>query len=94
VPSPKTIDVVSGADHQVAETALSGALIDDHAPVYVLKLTGGTFTALRHPPGVPAPHGNVLTLTVDATTQMVTDVGYVDAEPDLSVIGATRVTLQ
>jgi hypothetical protein len=72
---------------------LSGAEIDDQAPVYVITLTGGPFTATRHPPGVAAPNGNVLTLTVDAATHRITDVGYVDTEPELNQLGPARVDL-
>ncbi|HEX3852660.1 MAG TPA: hypothetical protein VHW01_16945 [Polyangiaceae bacterium] len=93
VSSPKTMDAVAVSDHQAAETVLSGALVNDHAPVYVIKLTGGRFTALRHPPGVLAAQGNVLTITVDAATHLVTDVCYVDVEPDLSQVGPTKISL-
>jgi hypothetical protein len=93
VPSPKTMVAVAASDHQAAEMVLSGAIISDHAPVYVIEMTGGTFTATGHPPGGAAPQGNVLTLTVDATTHSVTDIGYVDEEPDLDKIGSVQVDL-
>lgn len=93
VARPQKVLAVAASDHQAAEKLLSGADVNDHAPVYVIKLTGGRFTALHHPPGVPAPQGNVLTLTVDATTHNVTDIGIVDAEPDLSQIDPTTVDL-
>jgi hypothetical protein len=86
---------VAASDHQAAETVLSGAIINDHVPVFVIKMTGGPFTDGSHPPGVPAPPGsNVLTLTVDAATYRVTDIGYVDEEPDLGRIGPMTVKLQ
>lgn len=91
--SPATMRAVAASDHQAAETILSGAIINDHAPVYVIKMTGGPFTASQHPPGAAAPQGNVLTVTVDATTYRVTDVGYVNVEPDLTQIGALTVDL-
>jgi hypothetical protein len=93
VATPKTMVAVAAADHQVAEMVLSGATIPDHAPVYVIEITGGPFTAMRHPPGANAPQGNVLVLTVDAATRRVTDIGYVDAEPDLDEIGSLKVDL-
>ncbi len=93
VSSPTTMRAVAASDHQAAQTILSGAIINDHAPVYVIKMTGGPFTATQHPPGAPAPQGNVLTVTVDAATYRVTDIGYVTAEPDLSQIGALTVDL-
>jgi hypothetical protein len=93
VSSPKTMHVVAASERQAAQTILSGAIIHDHAPVYVIKMTGGPFTAKQHPPGIPAPQGEFLTLTVDAATHHVTDVGYVDVEPDLSKIGSLAVDL-
>jgi hypothetical protein len=93
VPSPKTMVAVAASDHQAAEMVLSGATIPDHAPVYVIEMTGGTFTAAGHPPGAAAPQGNVLTLTVDAATHRVTDIGYVDEAPDLDKIGSVQVDL-
>jgi hypothetical protein len=93
VASPKAIHVVAAADHQEAELVLSGATINDHAPVYVIEVTGGPFTALSHPQGVSAPQGKFLTLTLDAKTHNLTDVGFVDEEPDLTKIGPTEVDL-
>jgi len=93
VSSPTTMRAAAASDHQAAQTILSGAIINDHAPVYVIKMTGGPFTATQHPPGAPAPQGNVLTVTVDAATYRVTDIGYVTVEPDLSQIGALAVDL-
>lgn len=88
VASPKTMNVVAAADHQEAETILSGATINDHAPVYVITITGGPFTSRMHRANVSAPQGNVLTLTIDAATHRLTDVGFVDAAPDLSSLGS------
>jgi hypothetical protein len=90
---PMKIHAVAASDHQSAETLLSGATVNDHAPVYVITMTGGPFTAMHHPPGAPAPQGNVLTVTVDAATNRVTDIGLVDAEPDLSQLDTTPVDL-
>ncbi len=93
VSSPKTMHVVTASDHQAAATLLSGAIVNDHSPVYVVKMTGGPFTATSHPPGLPYPQGNVLTVTIDATTHRVTDVGYHDEEPDLGQIGSHPVEM-
>lgn len=93
VSSPASMRAVAVADHQDAETYLSGATVYDHAPVYVVKIVGGRFTATRHPRGVPAPYGSVLTLTIDAATFRVTDIGYVDVEPDLSRLGSGEIDL-
>lgn len=93
VSSPKTMHAVAASDHQAAESILSGATIKDHAPVYVITMTGGPFTATHHPRGIPAPQGGVLRVTVDAATHRVTDVGYVNDEPDLTRIGPLTVDL-
>jgi hypothetical protein len=93
VESPASMVAVAAADHQAAEAVVSGAVIDDHAPVYVVQMTGGTFTAIRHPRGRPVPAGNVLTITFDATTFLVTDVGYDSIAPDLTKIDARTVDL-
>src|ERR1700690_2680540 len=50
VSSPNTIHTVAASDHQTAEFVLSGAIIPDHAPVYVITMRGGPFTATHHPP--------------------------------------------
>jgi hypothetical protein len=84
---------VAAADHQAAASILSGAIIDDHAEVYVIKMTGGAFTAQRHPPRALPPQGRFLTITVDAATHRITDLGYDDVEPDLSRIGTPSVDL-
>lgn len=93
VTAPATMRVVVGADNQAAEKILSGARINDHGPVFVITMTGGPFTSVHHPPGVPAPQGDVLTLTVDAATHRVTHIGFVNAEPDLDQIGPGAINL-
>jgi hypothetical protein len=89
VPSPKTICAVASPDHQAAEKIVSGDIVNDHVAVYVVEVTGGTFTdnTASTPPGVPAPSGSVLTLTVDAQSFRVTDSGLTDTAPDLTQIG-------
>lgn len=93
VSSPTAIHAVAASDRQTAASILSGAIIQDHAPVYVIKVKGGPFTSPRHPPGVAAPQHAFLTVTIDAATKRLTDVGYVDAEPDLTQIGSSVVDL-
>jgi hypothetical protein len=93
VPSPAAIQAVAASDRQTAASILSGAIIPDHAPVYVLKVKGGSFTPPRHAPGGAAPQHAFLTVTVDAATKRLTDVGYVDVEPDLTQIGSSVVDL-
>jgi hypothetical protein len=57
--------------------------------VYVVEVTGGTFTdnAASTPPGAPAPSGSVLILTVDAQSFRVTDFSLTRTAPDLTQIG-------
>jgi hypothetical protein len=93
VASPTTILAVAASDHQAAQTVISGAIINDHAPVYVIEMTGGPFTAIQHPFGVNAPQGNALTLTIDAQTFRVTDVGFHPVAPDLTQIDSNVVNL-
>jgi hypothetical protein len=93
VSSPATIQAVAASDRQTAAFVLSGATIQDHAPVYVVKVKGGPFTSPRHPPGATAPQHAFLTVTIDAATKRLTDIGYVDVEPDLTQIGSSVVDL-
>jgi hypothetical protein len=92
-PSPMRMYAAAVSDRQAAERVLSGAIINDHTPVFVIVMTGGPFTALEAPPGVPPTEGNVLTGTVNAATYEVTDVSIVNAEPDLSKIASATVDL-
>jgi hypothetical protein len=90
---PTSMYAVAVSDHQAAETVLSGAIIFDHAPVFVIVIIGGPFTGRSAPPGVPLPVGTVLTLTVDAASYEITDAGIGDVEPDLSKVASAFVDL-
>jgi hypothetical protein len=89
VSSPKTIEAVASPDRQAAEKVVSGDIVNDHVAVYVVEVTGGTFTdnTASTPPGAPAPSGSVLTFTVDAQSFRVTDFGLTNTAPDLTKIG-------
>jgi hypothetical protein len=93
VSSPATMQAVAASDHQVAENVVSGAIVNDHAPVYVIEMTGGPFMASHHPRAMAAPQGDVLTVTVDAQTLRVTDVGIHSVAPDLTAIDSNTVDL-
>jgi hypothetical protein len=93
VASPRTMVAVASPDHQAAEAVVSGAIINDHAAVYVIVVTGGRFTIDEAPPGQPFPHGDVLTLTVNAADYSVPDFGVANEEPDLSKISSVIVDL-
>jgi hypothetical protein len=90
---PSRMYAVAVSDHQVAELAAGGGTIYDHAPVFVIVITGGTFTARGAPLGVAPPEGSVLTLTIIAATYEIADVGIVNVEPDLSKVASDRVDL-
>lgn len=91
---PTKMYAVAVSDHQVAELAAGGATIYDHAPVFVIVITGGHFTGRGSPSNeTPIPEGTVLTLTLDAATYEITDVGIDDVEPDLSKVASDRVDL-
>lgn len=49
VSSPTAMLAVAASDHQVAQTMISGAIVNDHSPVYVIEMTGGPFSASRPP---------------------------------------------
>ena len=86
---------VASPDHQAAEKVVSGDIVNDHAPVYVVEMTGGPFVAkfASTPPGAPTPQGSVLTLTIDAQTYGVMDSGIGQMAPDLTQIGPDVVDL-
>ena len=96
VASPKTMLAVYSSDHQVAEKIVSGDIVYDHAPVYVIEVTGGPFTcnSCSAPPGASvSPQGNAITLTVNAQTFQATDFGIGPNAPDLSQISSDVVNL-
>jgi hypothetical protein len=93
VTSPHVMLAVAAVDHHAAEDVVCGSIIDDHSPVYVVQMTGGPFIVPDHPRGVPAPQGDVMTVTVDAQTYDVTDVSYTATAPDLRQIDPDVVDL-
>jgi hypothetical protein len=86
--NPKLGAVVSST-RDVANRFTNGATIFDDSPCYVLEVSGH-FTAMRHPRGVPAPSGTVLTVIVDAATMTPVDAGIGSTAPDLSGLGPTQ----
>jgi hypothetical protein len=93
VASPHIMLAVAAVDHHAAENVVSGSIVNDHSPVYVVQMTGGPFIVPDHPRGVPAPQGDVMTVTVDAQTYDVTDVSYTATAPDLRQIDSDVVDL-
>jgi hypothetical protein len=95
VSSPLTMVAVASADHQIAEQIVSGAIVDDHVPVYVVEMTGAFTTESpgSRPAGVSAPQGGVMTLTIDAKTYRIIDSGVSSNAPDLTQIDSNLVDL-
>jgi hypothetical protein len=93
VPSRQTMLAVWSPDHQAAEKVVSGSIVADHVPVYVVEMTGGTFTALQGAPSGVPPQGDVLTLTINAQTFEGTDAGIGNTMTDLRKIDAHVVNL-
>jgi hypothetical protein len=95
VPSPQSMIAVWSSDHQVAEQIVSGDIVNDHVPVYVIEMTGGDFTSIEGgpPPNGMSPHGSVLTLTINAETFEGTDDGIADVLVDLHKINPHVVNL-
>jgi hypothetical protein len=95
VPAPTKMYAVEVSDHQAAEAAVSGDIVYDHAPVFVIVVVGGTFIAngASVPLGASTPQGSVLTITLEAATYDVTDWGVSNVEPDLSKVASARVDL-
>jgi hypothetical protein len=94
VPMPKEILAVYSPDHQAAEFAISGDIVEDHSPVYVIEVTGGPFTcrACSSPNGT-VPQGNAITFTLNAQTFQGTDFGITPNVPDLTQISSDVVNL-
>jgi hypothetical protein len=86
---------VCSPDHQAAEKAISGDLVNDHVPVYVVEVTGGLFTDKNAsvPPGGSPPQGSALTITVNEQTFQVTDFSVTANAPDLTQISSDVVNL-
>jgi hypothetical protein len=95
VPSPKTMIAVYSPDDQVAQEVISGDIVNDHVPVYVIEVTGGLFTcnSCSFPPGASAPQGNAITITVNAQTFQGTDFSISPNVPDLTQISSDVVNL-
>ena len=84
---------MASPDSQAAWEAVGGDIVPYHEAVYIIVITGGTFTADRHPSGVPAPQGGVLTLSVDAATYIGMGSMISNIVPDLSKISSDIVDL-
>ena len=94
VSAPATMRAVAAKSHRAAEAVISGADLADDSPVYVVQMTGGSFTATHARPGLAPYVGNVMTVTYDADTMRVTDIGFDEAPADLGRIDAEIVDLK
>lgn len=70
---------------------LFGATVDSDQAAYLVQLHGhfNGATASR-PHGAPAPHGTVLTVTIDSLTGQITDWGISDTAAPLNKLGAVQ----
>jgi hypothetical protein len=97
VPLPSTMLAVASGDHQVAEEIVSGgSVVNDHAPVFAVLMTGGAFDPHVESPGpdhMAIPPRPVLTVVIDAQTFMGVDVSFQSTVPDLTLIGPHVVSL-
>jgi hypothetical protein len=95
VPAPKTMIAVYSPDDEAVQEIISGDIVNDHLPVYVIEVTGGPFTcnSCSVPPGASPPQGDALTITVNAQTFQVTDFGITPNVPDLTKISPDVVNL-
>jgi hypothetical protein len=96
VTSPTSIRAAGALDHQVAEQALSGDIVNDHTLVFAVVVEGGTFVDNNAsvPPGAAAPQGHFLTLMADARDFQGLDYGLSDVEPNWSLLGSKIVNIQ
>ena len=72
---------------KAAVTASSGADVDTDQSSYLIVLHGH-FVGHTAPRGASFPQGSVLTIVVDASTNLVTDWGISDRTPDTSSLGS------
>jgi|SRR5213593_2474503 hypothetical protein len=73
---------------KTAELVESGADVNTDQDVYLIVLHGHFVGHVAHvPPGAPLPRGSVLTIVVDANTDLVTDWGISDQTPNTSALG-------
>jgi hypothetical protein len=73
---------------KAAVIASSGADVDTDQSSYLIVLHGHFVGyAAKLPRGAPLPQGSVLTIVVDANTNLVTDWGISDRTPDTSSLG-------
>jgi hypothetical protein len=83
--------VIVPTTRQVAEQQDAGAVVSTNEPDYYVILHGHFVAHDAHvPPGASLPTGTVLTLTVDPSSNTITDWGISDAEPNADAVGAPQ----
>ena len=91
-PDPSS-GVVVPTTRQIAERVGAGDPTEPSTPAYFVLLHG-EFTGNEAPAGAALPTGSILTMTIDAKRNTVTDGGIEDRMPDLDAIGrAVQLTL-
>jgi hypothetical protein len=87
-PHPTNVVAVRST-RKAAVAASSGADVDTDESSYLIVLHGHFVGhAAKLPRGAELPRGAVLTIVVDARTNLVTDWGISDRTPDTSSLGS------
>ena len=89
------ISAVYSPDYQAAWEAVTGDIVPRHTAVYIIAITGGTFTASDRSAafGGPPVQGSVFIIGVDAATYMGMGSSIGNTVPDLSKISPDVVDL-
>ena len=93
IPDGVTPEVVAHA-LGTAHIVVSPAVSRDNGSVWMLRPRAVRIGSLLiAPPGIAAPQGNVLTVTADAASYRITDLGYNTAEAKLDELASLPVDL-
>jgi hypothetical protein len=93
VPVPETVRAAVAIDRQAAEQAISGSVVNDNSPVYIVQMTGGSFVPQLHRKDLASVPAAVLTIAVDAASLSILDVHYDGEAPDLTALDSHIVDI-
>ncbi|MDQ2813889.1 MAG: hypothetical protein M3Z75_18970 [Actinomycetota bacterium] len=87
--NPTAITYVATSRAKAAN--LTGGAVDSDQAAYMVQVKGQlNGAAAHHPRGLPAPHGTVLTVVIDAVTLQVTDWGLTNTTAPLNQLGRVQ----
>ncbi|MDX3101765.1 hypothetical protein [Nonomuraea angiospora] len=86
--TPTDVQVVTTTRKAAQRAVGAGDKVDTDQATYLVQMKG-TFTG-RAPKGATLPHGNTMTVTVDAKTGEVTDTSLGNTRQDLKKLGAVK----